>query len=102
MVFPLLVVTSPSVFFCLKLQRSAESQKMANLPQDRLEPAPPFTYCAVDFFGPWYIKEQRKEVKRYGVLSTCMSSRAIHLETSATPRHLTMKSRVILPPPGVF
>jgi hypothetical protein len=57
---------------------------MANLPEDRLEPAPPFTYSAVDFFGPWYIKERRKEVKRYGVLFTCMLSRAIHLETSAT------------------
>ena len=24
------------------------------------DPAPPFTYCAVDYFGPWYIKEGRK------------------------------------------
>ena len=71
-------------FLCRKLRRSAESQKMANLPEDRLEPAPPFTYCAVDLFGPWDIKKRRTEVKRYGVLFTCMSSSAIHLETSST------------------
>lgn len=57
---------------------------MANLPEDRLEPAPPFTHCGVDYFGPWLIKEGRKELKRYGVLFTCLSSRAIHLEVSAT------------------
>ena len=55
---------------------------MANLPQDRLEPAPPFTFCGVDYFGPWHIKEGRKELKRYGVLFTCLASRAIHLETA--------------------
>ena len=67
---------------CRKLRGSTQSQKMADLPEDRLEPAPPFTYCAVDYFGPWIIKEKRKEVKRYGVLFTCMTTRAIHLEVS--------------------
>ena len=57
---------------------------MADLPNDRLEPAPPFTYSAVDYFGPWYVKEGRRELKRYGVLFTCMSSRAIHLEVAHT------------------
>ncbi|KAK3727737.1 hypothetical protein QZH41_005196 [Actinostola sp. cb2023] len=55
---------------------------MADLPADRLEPSPPFTYCGVDYFGPWYVKQGRKELKRYGVLFTCMSSRAIHLEVA--------------------
>ncbi|XP_022102427.1 uncharacterized protein LOC110985605 [Acanthaster planci] len=67
---------------CRKLYKPVIEQKMANLPEDRLEPAPPFTYCGVDLFGPWYIKEGRKELKRYGVLFTCMSSRAIHIETT--------------------
>ncbi|XP_055958725.1 uncharacterized protein LOC130014010 [Patella vulgata] len=53
---------------------------MSELPEDRLEPAPPFTYCAVDCFGPWTIKEGRCERKRYGVLYTCMTSRAVHIE----------------------
>ena len=67
---------------CRKLRGNVGEQKMASLPQDRLEPAPPFTFCGVDYFGPWYIKEGRKELKRYGVLFTCLSSRAIHLETA--------------------
>ena len=65
---------------CRKLRGSTQSQKMADLPEDRLHPAPPFTYCAVDYCGP--CKEKRKEIKRYGALFTCMTSRAIHLEVS--------------------
>ena len=67
---------------CRKLRSSPQSQKMSDLPEDRLHQVPPFTYCAVDYFGPWIIKEKRKELKRYGVLFTCMASRAIHLEAA--------------------
>ena len=67
---------------CRKYRSSLQDQKMADLPKDRLEPAPPFTYCAVDYFGPWYVKEGRSLLKRYGVIFTCMASRAIHLETA--------------------
>ena len=55
---------------CRKLRGALEEQKMANLPEDRLELAPPFTHCGVDYFGPLVIKEGRKELKRYGVLFT--------------------------------
>ena len=55
---------------------------MADLPLDRSDPARPFTFSAVDYFGPWLIKEGRREVKRYGVLFTCMASRAVHLESA--------------------
>ena len=57
---------------------------MADLPEDRLESAPPFTYSGVDYFGPWYIREGRKELKRYGVIFTCQCCRAIYLETAAS------------------
>ena len=67
-----------------RLRGTIQEQKMADLPSDRLEPAPPFTYCAVHYFGPWYIKEGRKELKRYGVLFTCLASRTIHLEVAKT------------------
>jgi len=69
---------------CKKLRAPLQQQKMSDLPKDRLEPAPPFTYCGVDYFGPFSIKEGRREVKRYGVLFTCMASRAIHLETAVS------------------
>ena len=57
---------------------------MSDLPKDKLEQALLFTYCAVDYYGPWYIKERRKEIKRYVALFTCMTSRTIHLEVSHT------------------
>ena len=69
---------------CKRFRATPQVQKMADLPKDRTEPVPPFTYSAVDYFGPFFIKEGRKEVKRYGVLFTCMSSRAVHIETSTT------------------
>ena len=67
---------------CRKLRGVVEEQKIADLPLDRSDPAPPFTFSAVDYFGPWLIKEGRREVKRYGVLFTCMASRAVHLESA--------------------
>ena len=67
---------------CRRWRSSVQTQKMAALPEDRLEPAEPFHYCAVDLFGPFLIKEGRKELKRYGVLFTCLSSRAVHIETA--------------------
>lgn len=57
-----------------------EEQRMADLPIDRLEPSPPFSYTGIDCFGPFYTKQGRKENKRYGLLLTCLSSRAIHIE----------------------
>jgi hypothetical protein len=69
---------------CQRLRGTVEEQKMAHLPSDRLESTPPFTFCGVDYFGPWIIKEGRKELKRYGVLFTCLASRAIHLEVAKT------------------
>jgi len=65
---------------CRKLRRPTESQRMADLPHDRIEPSPPFTYCGMDCFGPFVVKNGRKEIKRYGLLFTCMCSRAIHIE----------------------
>ncbi|XP_060784581.1 uncharacterized protein LOC132891138 [Neoarius graeffei] len=56
---------------------------MSDLPQERLQPdLPPFTNTGVDYFGPFMVKRGRSLVKRYGVLFTCMTSRAIHIEVA--------------------
>ena len=65
---------------CRKLRRPVEEQRMADLPQDRTEPSPPFSFCGMDCFGPFTTKQGRKEYKRYGLLFVCQFSRAIHIE----------------------
>lgn len=65
---------------CRKLRRPTESQKMADLPPEHSLPPPPFTYCGMDCFGPFVVKQGHREFKRYGFLMTCMRSRASHFE----------------------
>ena len=59
---------------------------MADLSKERITPSPPFTYCGVDYFCPFFIKQDsgvlRKEVKCYGAIFTCVASRAVHIETA--------------------
>ncbi len=66
---------------CRRYRRTMEVQQMADLPEERTEASPPFTYCGIDCFGPFIVKEGRKELKRYGLLFTCLCSRAVHIET---------------------
>ncbi|XP_067947083.1 uncharacterized protein [Watersipora subatra] len=65
---------------CKKLRGNTETQKMADLPAVRLEPATPFHYSGMDCFGPFHAKDGRCEVKRYGLMFTCLTSRAVHIE----------------------
>ena len=67
---------------CRYLRGKIGVQIMADLPKERTIEAPPFTYCGVDFFGPFIIKDKRKELKRYGAIFTCFGSRAVHLEVA--------------------
>ena len=69
---------------CRKLRRTSGVQKMAVLPEERVNPSPPFTYTGMDVFGPWMIKEGRKQLKRCGLIFTYLASRSVHLETLNT------------------
>ncbi|XP_040291763.1 uncharacterized protein LOC121003886 [Bufo bufo] len=58
---------------------------MADLPPDRLSTDPPFTHIGLDVFGPWSVCSRRTRggkanSKRWAVLFTCLSIRAIHVE----------------------
>ena len=59
-------------------------QIIADLPKDQVKEAPPFTYCSVDLFGPFFVKERRSEMRRYEALFTCLASRAVHIEVVAS------------------
>ena len=65
---------------CRKIRRPPECQKMADLPSERVEQCPVFFHSGMDVFGPYMVKRGRSETKRYGLLFTCLYSRAIHLE----------------------
>lgn len=54
---------------------------MADLPECRLAAfTRPFTYVGVDCFGPIQVAVGRRLEKRWGMLFTCMTIRAIHIE----------------------
>ena len=68
---------------CRRLRGPLQEQKMSDLPPCRTEDtAPPFTCTGVDYFGPFVIRDRRTDRKYYGVLFTCLASRAIHLEVA--------------------
>ena len=41
---------------CLPMRGKSGGEKMQYLPSDRMEEAPPFICCTVDYFGSSYIK----------------------------------------------
>lgn len=55
--------------------------KMASLPEDRVNSSEHlFSYVSFDCLGPLEVQRGRDMVKWYGVLFTCLSIRAIHIE----------------------
>lgn len=70
---------------CRRQHGTAGQQQMADLPSDRVSAGePPFTYVGVDYFGPFDIKRGRSLVKRYGVIFTCLTIRAVHIEVASS------------------
>ena len=64
------------------MAHKAEEQLMTDQPDLRLAPHTlPFYYTSCDYFGPYNVKIGRnKQMKHYGVVFTCLNTRAVHLE----------------------
>ncbi|KAJ8369493.1 hypothetical protein SKAU_G00095210 [Synaphobranchus kaupii] len=105
---------------CRRHRKPTEEQRMADLPPERVDPSPPFTYCGMDCFGPFLVRQGRKVNKRLDDASlraflyeamAIVNSRPLTTDNlndpnsldPLTPNHLlTMKSIRALPPPGAF
>ena len=74
--------------FCKRMEANAETQLMAKLPTCRLQPfTTPFMFTSCDYFGPIKVKISRnKTAKHYGVLFTCLNTRAVHCELATDAR----------------
>ena len=67
--------------FCVRRDAKPAQQLMANLPSAQLRSEElPFSHTGADCFGPFIVKKGRMELKRYGCVFICMTTRAIHLE----------------------
>ncbi|XP_055623389.1 uncharacterized protein LOC129766818 [Toxorhynchites rutilus septentrionalis] len=78
---------------CKILLAKPQPPEMGNLPPARLAAfARPFTHTGVDYFGPILVSIGRRTEKRWGVLATCLTTRAIHLQIAHT---LTTDSCII-------
>ena len=75
---------------------------MAELPPDRVEIGPPFTNVGFDVFKPWTVQTRRTRGvavnKRWGVVFTCLVSRAIHIALLETmdARSFSMCPKTVL------
>ncbi|XP_074031073.1 uncharacterized protein [Leptinotarsa decemlineata] len=68
-------------FFCRKMRVQPQVPEMGQLPESRLQSfTRPFTITGMDYFGPMVVTVGRRTEKRYIVLFTYMSIRAVHLE----------------------
>ncbi|XP_055600813.1 uncharacterized protein LOC129749764 [Uranotaenia lowii] len=77
---------------------------MSELPLSRLSAyTRPFSYMGIDYFGPMLVVNGRKQEKRWGVLATCLTIRAIHLQVvhSLTTSSCIMAIRNIMSRRGV-
>ncbi len=83
-----LATTGKVVRDCLECRKEAAKSEppiMGPLPRHRLQShLPPFTNTGLDYFGPFHVVLGRRHEKRYGVLFTCLTTRAVHLEMASS------------------
>ena len=63
-------------FLCKRRNVAAGNQFMSELPNCRLTPnKSPFYFTGVDYFGPFFVKQSRSHIKRWGCIFTCQPER---------------------------
>lgn len=72
---------------CVRFRAKSTQQRMADLPNERVQPYRAFRQVAVDFAGPITMKEKisgrnNKYIKGYIAVFVCLSTRAVHLEVA--------------------
>ncbi|XP_059045880.1 uncharacterized protein LOC131841577 [Achroia grisella] len=78
---PTVRTVSTQCLTCRSRRAAPQPQRMADLPAARLQHnRRPFSYTGVDFFGPIEVTVGRRRQKRYCMLFTCLTVRAIHME----------------------
>ena len=67
--------------YCQERRLKPEQQIMSPLPAGRVtKPSHPFEHVGIDLWGPMLVQIRRSQVKRWGLILTCLASRACHLE----------------------
>ncbi|XP_063377497.1 uncharacterized protein LOC134664680 [Cydia fagiglandana] len=70
---------------CRLRKATPQVPRMGDLPQARMaHHQRAFTFCGIDLFGPMEVTVGRRREKRYGVLFTCLTVRAVHIEVVHT------------------
>ncbi|XP_055525183.1 uncharacterized protein LOC129718425 [Wyeomyia smithii] len=66
---------------CMNERAKPYAPRMAAFHENRVQPYnKPFTYTGVDYFGPYTVSIGRRTERRWEVLFTCMTTRAVFLE----------------------
>ncbi|XP_055633870.1 uncharacterized protein LOC129774191 [Toxorhynchites rutilus septentrionalis] len=71
--------------WCKNQKAIPQAPLMGDLPMARLAAFNrPFTFAGVDYFGPIMVAVGRRSEKRWGVLVTCLTTRAVYIEVAHT------------------
>lgn len=72
---------SSKCMFCRIKRAQPQPPRMGDLPPARMaHHQRPFSFCGMDLYGPMEVTVLRRREKRYGVLFTCLTMRAVHIE----------------------